>query len=194
MSVRPSALVVTSSSCQLYSGTGTVLFDWMRNARDAIDFSLMIDTGEAINFHLAAQFCREMDIPLLPSEPEQVPGCPDFRPISVARALAARRWDVVECISWASAATNMEVLANRPAISRLIYTPHTQPIWTLSMPERFFMVTPTFERMLQASDLVVEDTPRELAHVSPTVFDPAKGLFVPPGVDTQRFSPGPAPA
>jgi glycosyltransferase involved in cell wall biosynthesis len=194
MTRRPSALVVTSSSCQLYSGTGTVLFDWMRTARNVIDFSMMIDTGEEISFGLAARFCRELDIPLLPSEPEQVPGCPDFRPINVAQALAGRRWDIVECISWASAATNMEILANRPAKTRLIYTPHSQPMWTLPMPERFFMVTPIFEQTLRASDLVIVITPRELAHVSETVFDPAKAFFVPNGVDTQRFRPGPEPS
>jgi glycosyltransferase involved in cell wall biosynthesis len=192
VTARPSLLVVTSSSCQLYSGTGTVLFDWIRTAREAIDFSLMVDTGEPMNFRAATRFCREMDIPLLPSEPEQVPGCPDFRPIGIGRALAAKQWDMIECISWASAATNMEVLANRPADTPLIYTPHTQPIWTLRAPERFFMVPPIFDQMLQASDLVVVVTPWELARVPPAVFDPGRAIFIPNGVDTQRFSPGPA--
>jgi glycosyltransferase involved in cell wall biosynthesis len=192
VNARPNALVAVSSSCQLYSGTGTALFDWLRYARDAIDFSLLIDTGEPVNFGLAARFCDEAGIALIPSEPEQVPGCPDFRPAGIGRALQSRRWDIVECVSWASAATNMEVLANRPD-SRLIYTPHSQPLWTLPGNQRFFMVPTVFRNMLRTSDLVSVDSPNELAAFEASLIDPARILHVPLGVDTRRFSPGPDP-
>ena len=119
MRQRASALVVVSSSCQLYSGTGTALFDWMRYAGAALDFSLLIDTRTPLNFQIAARFCRDTGTALLPSEGEQVPGCPDIRPSGIGRALQSRSWDIVECVSWTNAATNMEVLAGRSPGSRL---------------------------------------------------------------------------
>jgi hypothetical protein len=69
MGFRPTYLVVLSSSCQLYSGTGTALFDWIRYARDAFDFSMLIDVGDARNFRLAREFCARQDVRLIPSPP-----------------------------------------------------------------------------------------------------------------------------
>ena len=189
MRQRASALVVVSSSCQLYSGTGTALFDWMRHAGEALDFSLLIDTGTLQNFEAAARFCHETGVSLLPSEGEHVPGCPDARPSNIGRTLQARTWKIVECVSWASAATNMEVLANISPGSRLIFTPHTQPIWTLADSDRAFMVRPVLADMLAASDLVLLDTPGEISHMPEGALDAARALQVPLGVDTDRFRP-----
>ena len=189
MRPRASVLVVVSSSCQLYSGTGTALFDWMRYAAAELDFSLLVDTSTPLNFQIAARFCRETGVALLPSEGEHVPGCPDVRPSSIARTLRSRPWDIIECVSWASAATNMDVLANRPAGSKLIFTPHTQPIWTLAGHSRYFLVRPVLARMLAASDLVLLDTASEISHMLDGALDPACALQVPLGVDTNRFRP-----
>ncbi len=189
MRPRAQALVVVSSSCQLYSGTGTALFDWMRYAAAELDFSLLVDTGLTRNFQVAARFCSETGVALYPSEGEPIPGCPDMRPSSIGRALQGRHWDVIECVSWASAATNMEVLANRPAGSRLVFTPHTQPMWTLAGNDRHFLVGPVLARMLAESDLVLLDTASEASHMPDGALDPARTLQVPLGVDTDRFSP-----
>lgn len=189
---RPAVLVAVSSSCQLYSGTGTALFDWMRFARGALDFSLMVDSGDWANFAIANRVCREDGFGFLPSAPERMPGCPDFGQADAARVLRSRRWDYVECVSWANAATNLQVLANRPHGSHLIFTPHTQPLWTLPHPHRFFMTQNVFHTMLRTSDLVFTDTPKELAHIPPALMDPGRTAFLPLGVDTARFHPGSA--
>jgi glycosyltransferase involved in cell wall biosynthesis len=191
---RPTVLVVVSSSCQLYSGTGKALFDWIRHAGRALDFSILIDTGIRRNFEIAATFCREENLRLYPSPPEQVPGCPDSCPADVASVLRSRPWDYVECVSWANAATNLQVLNNLPETSRLLFTPHTQPLWTLPTPGRFFMVQHVFGTMLRVCDLVLMDTPRELEHIDAGMLDPARTAFVPLGVDTAHFSPLPQDA
>jgi glycosyltransferase involved in cell wall biosynthesis len=188
---RPTTLVVVSSSCQLYSGTGKALFDWIREAKATIDFSLLIDDGDSQNFNIAATFCKEVGIRFYPSRAEQVPGCPDHCPIDVAAVLQARDWDFVECVSWASAATNLQVLESRPRSSRLLYTPHTQPLWTLPGHERFFMVQPVFLAMLKASDMVFVDTPSELEHIDASLIGADRTAFIPLGVDTQHFCPSP---
>ncbi len=187
---RPSALAVVSSSCQLYSGIGTVLFDWMRHASPALDFSLMVDTASPRSFNVAARFCRETGVALIAVEGESVPGCPDVRPAGIGRVLRSRAWDVVECVSWASAATNMDVLANRSAGSVLVFTPHTQPLWTLAGSDRCFLVQPVLADMLAASGLVTLLTACEARHLPDGALDPARTLQVPNGVDTERFRPG----
>lgn len=187
---KPSALVIVSSSCQLFSGTGTALFDWIRHASRDIAFTLLVDTGERINFEAAARFCLTQHVTLIASEAEQMPGCPDNRPLRIAQVLRSQPWDMVECVSWASAATNMDVLANLPPATLLLYTPHTQPMWTLDDPARFFMVQQTLHRMIDRSDLVMIDTPVELDDFPRHLVDSARVLSLPLGVDTVRFTPG----
>lgn len=172
----------------MYSGTGTALFDWIKVANTALDFSMLVDTGTPENFERAARFCCDHDVRLYPSRPRRTPGCPDAGAADAARVLRSRAWDYVECVSWASAATNLDVLLNRPAASLLLYTPHAQPLWTLPTPWRYGMVERTFKAMLAASDLVCVDTPRELAEFDPELDD-RRVAFVPLGVDTERFQP-----
>ena len=186
---RPTALVVASSACQMFSGTGTALFDWIQIARHSIEFSFLIDSAVSMSFGAAARFCRESGIEMIVSGPEYVPGCPDARPVAAASVLHSRHWDLIECISWANASTNLEVLCNRPPGSRLIFTPHTQPTWTLPDADRYYMVAPVFESMLNASDLILVDTPDELAHMPNTLIDERRVVFIPLGVDATRFRP-----
>lgn len=192
-SARTSLLFVVSSSCQLYSGTGTALFDWIGYARDHIDVSLLIDSADRGNFEIAERFCRAHGIRLHPSEPATWPGCPDRSPRDTARIVCSGAWDFVECVSWASAATNLDVLSARSRRTRLLFTPHTQPLWTLPEAWRYFMVPAVLRRMLAEADLVFLDSPDELAHVPDVAVPSERAFFVPLGVDTARFAPVPGP-
>lgn len=162
MAYRPSYLVVLSSSCQLYSGTGTALFDWMRYAREAFDFSLLIDVGDARNFGIARRFCEREGVRLYPSPPLPQPGCPDFGVADVGDVLRSRPWRFVECVSWANSATNLAVLENRPPGAVLLFTPHTQPLDTLTGFELQHSVEPVLARMFRESDAVFVDSRSEL--------------------------------
>ena len=76
--------------------------------------------------------------------------------------------------------------ALRPA-TRLLFTPHTQPQWTLHDAEQQFMVPPVLERMLSRSDLVFLDSPDEITHFPERSLAPDRAFFVPLGVDVARF-------
>ena len=67
-------LIVLTSSNQLYSGTGTALFEWIRFARSAFDFSIVIDTENVENFKIAREFCKNHGIRLIPSGPARREG------------------------------------------------------------------------------------------------------------------------
>ncbi len=185
---RPTALVVISSSCQLYSGIGTLLFDWIRFARQAIEFSLLIDTADFRNVGIALRFCEATGTELLLSAPNPTPGCPDHGVRDVARILDSRPWDMLECHSWANAATNLDVLSGLRSGTRLIFTPYTQPIWTLPDWQQFFMVLPVFRRMLETADSTILLSPIELDDYDVDDGIMRRTLFVPGGVDTAIFS------
>jgi len=187
---RPKLLFVVSSSCQLYSGTGTALFDWIGYARGSIDISLLIDSANRQNFEIAERFCRDHGVRLYPSEPAMWPGCCDHSPIDTVRLVHSGDWDFVECVSWASAGTNLDVLSALFPTTRLLFTPHTQPLWTLHDADAHFMVPPVLERR---SDLVFLDSPDELTHFPQHCVAPERAFFVPLGVDITRFYPAVGP-
>lgn len=188
----PRVLVVLCSSNQLYSGTGTALFDWIRVARHALSFTITIDTQDAKNAAIAARFCENTGTTFIPSAANPVAGCPDHGVRSVPRLCKAETWDFIECVSWANAATNLDVLNAIGPSTRLLFTPHTQPLWTLGNHRDQFMVMPVFLEMLERSTRVFIDAPNELDGLQ--VSEPARqrARYVPLGVDTQTFCYGEA--
>lgn len=184
---KPSYLFVIASSSQMYSGTGTAIYDWIGYAKDHFEFAILIDTLHQTNFDHARDFCDRQGIELIGSSSYPLPGCPDSGVRGVADVLAQRTFDFVECVSWANAATNLAVLTSLGPGSRLLYTPHTQPLWTLGEPTRFPMVAHVFHQMLARSSAVFLDTPSE-ARLS--LFDGSEAAalhVVPLGVDLARF-------
>jgi glycosyltransferase involved in cell wall biosynthesis len=171
----------------MYSGAGTGLFDWIRVCRDAIDFTLLMDVQEAKNFNIAARAARELGVKLIPSAPKPTPGCPDTGAADIPQVIRSRHWDCIESVSWANAAVNMDILANKAPDTRIVFTPHTQPLWTLPAAHRFFMVPPAFESMLQKADCVFLDSPVELEGVTEDIRLGGRGVFVPLGVNTGTF-------
>lgn len=109
-----------------------------------------------------------------------------------ASLVASGRWPLVEFISWANTTTNMDIIASRTPQTRLIYTPHTQPSWTIPDAGKFWALEPAFDRALAAADLVCCDSPAEVETVQQRVPQ-AHAAFLPIGIDTARFCPAPAP-
>lgn len=187
---KPSYLFVVASSCQMYSGTGTAIFDWIRFARDEFDFSILMDVEDPTNFGITRRFCDEHGIPLHASRGLKLPGCADTGVRDVAARLSRQTYDFIECVSWANAATNLSVLASRQPATVLVYVPHSQPLWTLPEHERYFMTAPAFRRMQQEADLVFLDTASESRLLD---VDRAGVTVVPLGVDTVRYVPATGP-
>lgn len=185
----PKYLFVVASSCQMYSGTGTAIFDWVRHCRKDFEFSFLIDNTIAVNIDVTAAFCKQYEIPLHLSAPLFLPGCPDTGLKSIALHFQQHDYDFVECVSWASASTNLSVMNSKPPRPKLLFTPHTQPLNTLHDHSTHFMVTPVFSRMLQSADAVFIDSPSEKDHFEFSGVAEEKIHFIPLGVDTTHFMP-----
>ncbi len=174
----------------MYSGTGTAIFDWIRHCRDDFEFSFLIDNAIPVNVAVTLAFCAEQKIPLHISAPLFLPGCPDTGLKSIALHLQQHDYDFVECVSWASASTNLSVMSAKRLQPRLLFTPHTQPLNTLPDHERHFMVTPVFSSMLHSADGVFIDSPSEKNYPEFGGVSSGKIHFIPLGVDTMQFMSG----
>lgn len=158
----PSYLLVVPSSCQMYSGTGTAIFDWIRYAKDRFRFHVVMDVENDANFMLTRQFCIHHGIDFTASRGLPLAGCIDSGINDVNSLLDRFEFEFVECVSWANAATNLNVLTSRKQDTKLIFVPHSQPLWTLPDYERYFMVPFTFEKTLEAADYIFIDSPAEI--------------------------------
>jgi glycosyltransferase involved in cell wall biosynthesis len=185
--MSPAVPVIITSSCQLYSGTGTTMFDWIAFARDRLDFHLLIDTADLRNANLAAKFCQTMGINLLLSSANVTPGCPDFGVREVARVMRSRQWHLVECYSWANSATNLDVLNSIPDDVPLLFTPIYQPSWTIPGHERFFMLDYVLNETIARANAVVTLSPNELESLSLDDNLRSRLVYIPAGVDIREF-------
>lgn len=172
----------------MYSGTGTAIFDWIRFAGGQFAFSVLIDSEYPVNLDVTSEFCRNFGIPLYVSTSCNMPGCPDSGVSGIARHLRQFTYDVVECVSWASASTNLAVLSALRSGTKLVFTPHSQPLWTLGSESRYFMVPRVFAQMVGASDAVFIDSMAERVLPAFHGVDGSTIHHVRLGVDTDRYA------
>jgi|GEM_PF-1992053 len=189
MERKPAYLLVIASSCQMYSGTGTAIFDWIRYAKADFEFSILMDTLIELNYQIVKVFCEKHGIKLYPSRSLLMAGCADSGVRDAAEHLNKYRYDYIECISWANASTNLGLLSSRKADSKLVFTPHTQPVWTLPEYERYFMTPVILSEMLNAADFVFIDSPDESRFPEFQDVDQGRVYCVPLGVNTDLFRP-----
>jgi glycosyltransferase involved in cell wall biosynthesis len=180
-------LFVLTSSCQMYSGTGCAIFDWIRYSKDTFRFSILMDVQNQLSVDLTAKFCHEFDVPLHLSMPLRMPGCPDSGVSNTALHLKQHRYDFIECVSWANSATNMGVLNAKPPATRLVFTPHSQPMWTVGSPTQYFLTSRIFRKMIRSADAVFIDSPSELDLPEFSKTNSGNIHFVPLGIDITRF-------
>jgi glycosyltransferase involved in cell wall biosynthesis len=189
ISTKTPYLFIISSTNQLYSGTGTALFEWIKYSRDFFDFSICIDNLVEANYRICREFCRDEGVRFLPSGPAALDGAPDAGVAMAQECVVSGRWPVMEIVSWANAATNLAVVAAPRSSSLLVFTPHTQPLWTLGDAAGYGRVDPVFDRAMAVSDLVCCDSPAELAGLAARSAG-CPLLYVPLCIDTARFAPG----
>jgi glycosyltransferase involved in cell wall biosynthesis len=189
----PTYLIVVASSCQLYSGTGTAIFDWIRFAKRNFHFSMLMDIENELNYRIACDFCREHGIRLYSSRGLRLAGCIDSGIREINNHLNINEYDFIECVSWANASTNLNVLASKGKKAKLVYTPHSQPLWTLPNHEQYFMTSIAFRETLNAADFVFVDSPTEAQFSEFDSVRQDKIHFVPLGVDTERYHLGTSP-
>jgi len=187
-SEKPGYLFVIASSNQLFSGTGTAIFEWIRYAKSSYSFCIAIDNANAKNFRICREFCIQEKIPMLVSGPTYQRGAADPGVADALEYVSHGSWKVIEVVSWANSATNLDVLASIREDQILVYTPHTQPTWTIPGAERLHLLEPAFEATIRAADIVCCDSPAELEKITKRDKQ-SQCLYSPLAVDTKRFTP-----
>lgn len=109
----------------------------------------------------------------------------------LSRLLGENRWDVIETLCWANAATNATLLDSiGPAT--LVYTPHDQPSWTVPMGAGQAEFTENVHRRtIERADLVLCDSPWERLEVQRRAPHRSNCTYVPLGCDFRTHRPGP---
>ncbi len=193
MSRRMRVLSVISSSNQLYSGIGRALFELSERLLDRADYEFAIDDANPKNLALAAEFARDHGCTLHVGRGFQRPEALDNGNRDLADLLREDRWDAVECVCWANAATHQDLLANLADSTTLIYTPHDQPSWTVPMgPGQAEFTEDVHRRVIRRADLVLCDSTWERREVHKRAPDRNIGTYLPLGCDFRSFRPGPA--
>mgnify|MGYP003334783682 CR=1 FL=1 len=185
---KPGYLFVITSSNQLFSGTGTAIFEWIRYAKDSYAFAIAIDNSNPKNFKICLEFCRNEAIPILVSGPAQRRGAADPGVADSLEYVRQGQWKIVEIVSWANSATNLDVLASIREDQILVYTPHTQPTWTIPGAENLYLLEPAFEAAIRAADIVCCDSPAELDKLK-RLANTSNCIYSPLAVNTDRFKP-----
>lgn len=188
MNSKPTYLFVIPSTVQMYSGTGTVVFDWIKFAKSTFEFSIAMDTQIINNFMITSDFCKKEDINFFPSLATNVPGTPDLQIQNLPLLLSLHEFTFVECVSWANAATNGYVIANWKNQGKLLFTPHWQPAETLENHHSHFLLKPVFDEMLLTSDFIFADSTWEMQNLLTMGADPAKVHVVLRGVSTEQLA------
>lgn len=148
-------LIAVPSSCQMYSGTGRIIMDWIQYALNDINFSLMMDSHIIDNYIIAKEFCEKHNIQFIESQPNIKPGMPD----SGLKELIghSKRYDIVEVYSWANASTNEDVIDYCKRVNfkgLLCFTPFGQPIETLYNNEKYYYTEKMFRRIATEADCI----------------------------------------
>ncbi len=158
---RMRILWVLSSANQMYSGIGRALFELTQRLGDRADYELAIDDAYPRNLKIVRAFADRWKLPLHVSRGLYRPRCMDTVGEGIGDLVAEPRWDLVECLSWANAATN-EVVLDAIGDRALGYTPHYQPLWTVPMnPETSSHVDDVMGWTLDRSDVIFCDSPWE---------------------------------
>ncbi|MDX6718195.1 MAG: hypothetical protein QOJ63_449 [Solirubrobacteraceae bacterium] len=190
---RPRVLLVLSSSNQLYSGTGRVIFETLGRLAGELALEVAIDDADPRNVGLATAFCSAHGLRLHLGPGERLAGAPDAGNAGLADLLDSDAWDIVMAVSWANAATNRTLLEH-VGNTALAYLPLHQPSWTVALDEGGRkLVGEVYREMLLRADLVLCISPWERWAIGDIVWPgSASCAVVAPGCDFSQFVPGPA--
>jgi glycosyltransferase involved in cell wall biosynthesis len=184
-------LVVLSSSNQMYSGIGRAVFELSSRMASRVDFEFAIDDLNPRNTDLVARFGREQGMPVHVGPGRREPDALDHLNAALPGLLERGRWDAVECVCFANAATNGALLESLDDRVTLAYTPHDQPTWTVPMtPSEAARLESVHRRVLARSDAVFCDSPREKELLQALVPGRNHCIHVPLGCDFRGFRAG----
>lgn len=190
-SPRMRVLCVVTSSNQLYSGIGRAVFELSKRLKDRVAYEFAIDDQTAKNVDLLVRFGRAEGFPVHVGPARTVSDALDPLNEDLEALLRQPRWDAIECIGWADAATH-DVVLRELGDRALFYTPHHQPTWTVAMSAaEAANVEAVHHRMVRRADLVLCDSPWEEHLLRDTISLRSNCTFLPLGCDFRQFRAGP---
>src|SRR4051794_34482920 len=116
-------LCVLSSSNQMYSGIGRAVFELSSRLSGRMALEFAIDDLNLANVERVRSFAETRGMPLHVGRGSKRADALDNGNDSLPALLRPGRWDAIECVCWANAATNTAVL-DHLGETALIYTPH----------------------------------------------------------------------
>ncbi len=189
--MRLRILIALASTNQMYSGVGRALRELTARLARSWSVELAVDDLAPRNVGLLREFAAEHGLPLHVGRHRQEPDAPDPANADLPALLAENRFDAIELVGWANAATHRQVLAQAGDIT-IVYTPHDQPLRTVPLaPDQAATVADTHARLLRRADLVLADSPAEASRLARLTGGRPSCRFLPLGCDFDDFRPGP---
>ncbi len=183
-------LSVLSSSNQLYSGIGRNVFELSLRLSDRVDFEFVIDDLCSKNLELLLEFGAQHGFAVHVGRGRAHAHSPDAFNVELPTFLRQRRWDVIECLCWANAATNAFMLGEA-GTAILCYTPHYQPLWSVPMSSVQAAYTEAVHaRVLQRADVVFCVSAWERRELQDQAGQRGHCVFLPNGCHFEDFRPG----
>lgn len=183
-------LSVISSSNQLYSGIGRNLFELARHLHGRVQFEFVIDDECKRNVDLLVDFAAGLGAACHIGRSMRRPHALDACCGEIADLARAPRFDLIECLCWANAATNSVLLSAIQDDSVLVYTPHDQPLWTVPMDaDSQSLTSDVHHRTVHRADLVLGVSPHERDLSEQLAPGHCKFAYLPNGCDFDSFSP-----
>jgi len=184
-------LSVLSSTNQLYSGIGRNVFELSLRLSDRVDFEFVIDDLCSKSLELLLEFGAQHGFAVQVGRGRAHANSLDAFNVELPTFLRQRRWDVIECLCWANAATNALMLGEA-GTAVLCYTPHYQPLWSVPMSSVQAAHTEAVHaRVLQRAEVVLCDSPWERQELQRAAPNRSNCVFLAIGCDFADFRPGP---
>ncbi|CAN5914106.1 hypothetical protein BH23PLA1_BH23PLA1_07700 [soil metagenome] len=188
---RMRVLCAIPSTNQMYSGVGRALRELSARMVGRVDLEFAVDDLNPRNLGLLQAFAVEHGMRVHVGRHRLDPSSCDPVNEALPGVMAQRRWDAIELIGFANAATGDAVLEG-VGNALLCYTPHDQPLWTVPMSaEQASRTAEVHRRVVQRADVVLADSPHERRQLQALAPGRNHCNFLPLGCDFDAFTPGP---
>ncbi len=186
-------LIAIPTTNQMYSGIGRAIFELVRRLQDWVDVTFAMDDRDPNSLRRVWEFASPLGIPLCVGPHRFESDCVEPLNEHLPEVIRTSRWDAIELVGFANAATGRAVLNHIDDRTVLCYTPHDQPLWTVPMtPEQEATVAAIHRRVIERSDLVLADSPSECRALQRLAPGRVNCVALPLGCDFETFDLGPS--
>lgn len=189
---RMRVLVAIPTTNQMYSGIGRAIVELCRRLHDRVEFTFALDDRDPRTLRRVWEFAAPLGIPMIVGPHRFLTDCVEPFNERLPELISTNRWDAIELIGFANAATGRAVLDRIDDCTALCYTPHDQPLWTVPMsPGQEANVANVHRDVVARSDLVLADSPAEREILQRLAAARLNCVSLPLGCDFEAFETGP---